>query len=365
MGGFLVIVGSIAAAGFGILGQVTELKTPTGRITRRARYVLLGIGASALLSLSGGAAVERENESAAMRKQEELLRTIWYEGNRVDAAAITVQVKYVFNYEQRTDPPRMLDENWRLSLVVLPPDSGAPKSPKAFWFGHPGDPGRGQQDREQQWEVHLSANSQDISTTRHLSIGGSNVTQLSFFSRFTGNMGDSSVPTRWNRRWVKVHLSASVPGLEQRIADSMLDEGPGKETGLKTRTVEEQARSNMEFLSRYYDLPDLSDSDASIAPLPRVRAEMTLLVRDRPIAHAEGIPAKVIEWDEDVRQLVVVDFPFVETAQNSFNEFPSRIEHGDRMEAIFGSWLGVLGWVLIGVIGFAVLGVFSYRGRQS
>ena len=54
MGAMAVIVGSIAAAVFGILGQVTELKLPDGRITRRARFVFLGIGASALLTLLGG-----------------------------------------------------------------------------------------------------------------------------------------------------------------------------------------------------------------------------------------------------------------------------------------------------------------------
>src|SRR6185295_1590313 len=101
MGNVFVIIGSIGAALSGLVGQLTNFRF-NGVVTRRAKWVLLGVGLSTAVTLIGGWLAHRDDAETTRITQAELKKAVWEQGNHLDANDIKVQVVYRFDGELMT-----------------------------------------------------------------------------------------------------------------------------------------------------------------------------------------------------------------------------------------------------------------------
>lgn len=338
MSGIFVIIGSLGAAAFGILGQITQFRAPDGRIKSRAKFVLMGVAASAILSLASGWLSERESRQAASTRQENLLRTIWRESNRIEAANVSVQMTYSPIGESKQAPPVILDENWAFSLAGR--SAGDVRDPPhlKMWSSKP---------LLQKPEFSLEANTQTIMRRRTYSVDGISYRQITTYSNFSGEMGGFVDALRWNGALVEAHLVASAPGLAQRLWGSLY-EGENLNNDFKSYL-------NKQF-SKEYEVPDLKDSDVSVMPLPS-NAKLVLYVHNRPIGTARAILAQVREWDEDVRGLVVAKFPVMEIPANTFPNFRPTTPEESPPANLSYTIVQVVGWLVVAAIVVAAVGV--------
>lgn len=336
MATFFSLCGSIGAAVYGILALITDFRA--GNVTRRAKLVIIGIAAAAALSLLGEFLSQREAESEALQRQDQLIRSMWRENAKIDTGTITALVKYSFPVESARFKPNVFESNWQLTIRGKPKLDKAPLPKANRWSSRHllRDP-----------ELEIEANVQNIDHRVHHTVDTVDWTQLSIFSQFTGKLGSFSDPLTWNGASVEAHLTASGVGHSQwpwvkKTSERHLH---------PSEQFEREIGSNA--FRRHYGFPseaDLSEGDYSITPLP-VTAVLTLYVRDRPVASGRAELAKVWEHDEDVRNLHVFKFPIVEIDPSIFQGPPERnASEGSqaRTASIVLTWSG---WFLI-LVGF-------------
>lgn len=336
MATFFSICGSIGAAVYGILALITDFRA--GNVTRRAKLVIIGIAAAAALSLLGEFLSQREAESEALQRQDQLIRSMWRENSKIDTGTITALVKYSFSVESAKFMPQVFQRNWQLTIRGKPQRDKAPFSRANMWSSR---------HLLQDPELEIEANVQNIDHRVHQTVDTVDWTQLSIFSQFTGKLGSFSNPLTWNGASVEAHLTASGVAHSQwpwvtQTSRRQLD--PSEQF--------EREIGNDNFV-RHYGFPsvaNLSEEDYSIKPLP-VTAVLTLYVRDRPVASSRAKLARVWEHDEDVRNLHVFKFPIVEIGPGIFQGPPEPNDsegNQARAASIVLTWAG---WFLI-FIGF-------------
>jgi hypothetical protein len=165
MGGLFTIPGSPGAAAFGILGQVTEFRRPGGRIRLAAEWVIAGVAASVLLTLPGSWMADREGGQVSDMRHENLLRTIWEEGQRADATQLAVAITYTPEWETSEVPPLILNENWTLAVDALPAGKAyAVRAPNTLRSKPPPS--------EDHLELSDGARSQESSTRKYFEVRG-------------------------------------------------------------------------------------------------------------------------------------------------------------------------------------------------
>ncbi len=248
------ICGSIAAAVYGILALITDFRA--GNVTRRAKLVIIGIAADAALSLLGEFLSQREAESEALQRQDQLIRNMWRENSRIDTGAITALVKYSFPLESAAMTLQVFQRSWRLTIRGKPKHDNALLYKANMWST---------QHLLRDTELEIEANGQNIDHRVHQTVDTVDWMQLSIFSQFTGNLGSFSNPLTWNGASVEAHLTASGVGHSQ--------------WPWVTETSERQSHRFEPFdreivkdmFLRHYGLTsegNLSEDEFSISPLP-------------------------------------------------------------------------------------------------
>jgi hypothetical protein len=342
MGGIFVLIGSIGAGVCGVLGQLTTFRDAFHAITRRARWVFLGVALSIAITLLGKWLSDREGGKASAARQEDLLRTIWRQGNKVEAADVSVLVSYSFLEESTSAPPPILAENWKLEVRATNKLENQPKafnewSSKALLSGD---------------QLILTGNSQTVSIRAASSVDGTSYGQFSRFTNFTGDTKKFVHLTDLNGALVEIHLTGYAPGLPKAIADSLAPQPTPSPVPWKRWHFNETYVLSFENPNPRY----------AVMPSP-VEAEATLLIRSRPVAKVKGLLASVIERDEHVQGyvqgLVVLKFPIVQVPAKSFEQFAPTLPAQDlrrewpEIGAITAG--GILALALITAIGFILV----------
>jgi hypothetical protein len=342
MGGIFVLIGSIGAGVCGVFGQLTTFRDAFHVITRRARWVLVGVALSTAVTLLGSWLSDREGGKASAARQEDLLRTIWRQGNKVEAADVTVSVRYAFLEESTSVPPPILTENWQIEVRAT---HKLVNQPKTFneWSSEallPGD------------QLMLTGNSQMVSTKATFSVDGAAYRQFSRFTNFTGDTNEFVQLTDLNGALVEVHLTGYAPGLAKAIAASLAAAAEPVSSPVPSPVSSEQWHFDETYVFKN------SRDDYFVMP-NAVEAEATLLIRNRPVATVKGLLTSVIEWDEDVRGLVVLKFPIVQVPAKSFEQFAPTLPNQDlrREGPEIGAITvgGILSLALVGAIGFILV----------
>jgi hypothetical protein len=221
-----------------------------------------------------------------------ILETIWTESNRVNPANVAVQIKYTYLHPAHRPPPPLFESNWILSIRGLAGNE-AKNLIANRWSSSP-------LITEKDADLSLIATDQRIAAYQYGSSEGVSFQQISHFAGFGGQVGPLNTITAWNGATIEVHLTARWPDL----------------TGVGASTDYE-----LEALKRYYDMAEvLARPDYSIRGVP-VEAELTLFLKDRPIATSRATLVAVKEYDEDARGLVVGKFRLMRIKEDTFPRF--------------------------------------------
>lgn len=330
MSTFLTIVASIGAATFGMLALLTDFRDTRNQISSRARFVILGIGAAALLTIVADYASKMESSLEAADRQRLLIESIWRANSRIETANFSAVVQYSFDYPYRREPA-FFETGWKL-VVVASKNPHLERNRNAW----------GMEPLLKNPEMRVEANFQNIRYRSRHTVDDIQWQQTTTFSGFTGELGGFSAPSTWNGAAFEAVLSASGwSSMEDRFDPIR-----------KPRWEASKA------FSEYYSVPKYftEESDANIAPMG-VRAKLTFYVRDRPVVSAVGWPALVTEWDEDVRGLRIVKFPIVTIAENTFDD-PTRGYNQDRKRedairiALLAAGFGLVVALVIAGVGY-------------
>jgi hypothetical protein len=312
MGSTLVLIGSIGAAIAGLMGQLTTFRDPAAdnRVTRRAKWVLVGVAVSAALSLLGRWIADRESAESSLSRQEALLRTLWEQTNRVNPADFSVSVTYRPEGEPKGSVPIILNNNWELALRAVPPTVKPTLRKPSFW-GWSSEPALGDD------HLSLKANSQVITIRSWSSSDAPSVEQFSRFGDFTGETKGFAYSTDLNGATLELLLRGHTPYLAQQLASVF-------STGLDPK---EWAASRDKRIRQLFALPD-DTGDLALHAVP-VAAQATVLFQNRQVAVMSTSLIAAREWDEDVRGLIVGKFP-VAHLENAFAAFVPSLEGGSR-----------------------------------
>ncbi len=326
MGPAVIAVGTAATAALGILGSVTTLRGPGGRIRPQAKWLFLAIGASSLLSLVGGFMASAEGDDDAERRQTRILQQIWRDGNRIDAVAVSLQLELSPTMDLAEIvkspglPSPLLQENWDATVLVAPAGAKVPRDRGRFHFNNPGT----FRDPEFGWTSRLDAKTQITKISTRPSVDGPSWSQITIYGQFVGNTEKFTEPTEWNGASVKVHISARHPeDVNDEPFTSIVD-------------------TNRDLVAAGFpSLSELQDTDSAVFLLP-FSAKMTLLLRGRPIATAEKRLVRTTGHDEDVEHPLVLDFPIVQVAPTTFGSSPGSSAGGEPLVSIVLSLLALL-----------------------
>jgi hypothetical protein len=352
-----LIIGSLGALAFGILAQVTEFRERNGHIKGKAKWILVGIGASALLSLIGGVLSEREGTQASNTRQEDLLRTIWKESNRIEAQDLSVEItSESYDPDVQQLPTLFQDKDeWMLSFAAVR-QADANKSLKMNLWSP--------KHILQKPELFVQASARTTTARHYRSIDSVTMWQISEFSHFAGQTGSLVDPLFWNGAFVEAHLTAMRPAFLEELRSRPI-RAPSVDTPLTQEDSLKRSRKRIVDSLSEYDVPDRylpgGDSDAVLRPLP-YRVTLTLYIKNHPVIKSEARLAGIQEWDEDVRGLVVAKFPVVTIPERTFPDFQPT----PSPKKTQSSWLDAvgqaMGWLIVAfVIGAAIVVTKSER----
>lgn len=346
---FLTIVGSIAAAVFGILALLTDFRGPNRSISPRARFVILGIAASTFLTVISNYLSQIQSSIETTDRHSALMTSIWHANSRIDTGDISVVVQYSFHYPLAGEP-EFLATGWDFELVAND-DSHVDSSLDRFsWSLKP---------VLKEPQLHLNANVQEITYRSRPTVDYTSWTQTSVFTRFTGELGPFTDPNSWNGANFEAVITATGND-SYRTQEETFN---GRGTDPKIRAYRNGKWTRLSF-TEYYSVPSTwkEDYDAGIGPLP-IEAELTIYVQDRPVTSAIGWPARVWEHDEDVRRLKVIKFPIVKVPPTKFEDPTAVLKSDGSSSQSVTFTLKLVGWIL--VLASIVAGIGLYRSRST
>jgi hypothetical protein len=330
MGSFLIIVGSIGAGLAGIVGQLTTFRDSNHRVTTRARWVLTSVVVSTTLTLLGGWITDQDSAKSSQQRQEDLLRTIWNQGNSIAAADVTVRMTYVLSGEPTGELPAILSNNWDMWLRAVPA-TAPPSKPANLWQSKP------ILDRS---HLNLMADNQSLSVKVWASTAGPDIRQVSRFYDFSGEMGEFRHLTDFNGAFLELHLVGRTQSLS---GNNIVEELTNYDKKLKEQF---QSELDDEFRKEYVVV---EGGDFRFITLP-VSAHAEVLVRNRPVASLAGTLVRVWEHDEDIGDRIIIKFPIEKLSSQAFGTFtpaprsmsapPSSVEVAER----------IIGYVLVLVL---------------
>jgi|SRR6185503_2454245 len=232
----------------------------------------------------------------------EILKGVWSEANRIEAANIKVEITYVISGELRRKPPLVLDRNSKLQLRILSAEEAAKANdiPWTKWhYGPLLNP----------FELELFAQLQQTVQRRSFNRRGFEYRQTTYYTDFapppgaTNNanqpsqaIGDFANPLKWNGSVVEVYLSGEDFYLDANFKEAVL-----------SSNVEAQL-TPAERLS----IP-AQGSESDRSRLPCV-AELVLYVRDRPVATAKA-------YVYDLNNKIVAKFNLMQMSTTTFTGF--------------------------------------------
>ncbi|MFC1712166.1 hypothetical protein ACFL6S_00790 [Candidatus Poribacteria bacterium] len=296
-----IIISAVGTAAFGIAALLTDFREGPKRLVV---VVIMGIGASALLSVTSNRLSAMKQEKTSAVRHENLLRTMWDNDTRVDPGRIRAIIEYKFVTGILQDPPKIFTDAWEFSLRVR---KGKLK------------------------ELKLATSSQEISRQVHKTVDDEEWKQVSVVTGFSGEMGDFTEPIRWNNATVQVSLTA--------YRDKAL-------ACWQEIVLPEYRDFVKRMFSENYTQQQLMEKYEDFGPLP-CEAQITLYVSGRSILSSSTIPVGVRTWDEDVTGLIKTDLPQIKLADDVFPEFSKRLGKA-KFPWILYFLIG--GWFLIAVV---------------
>jgi hypothetical protein len=336
---FLIIVGSIVAAVFGILALLTDFRGHDRSISPRARFVILGIVASGLLTLISNYLSQVQSSIETTDRHSALLASIWRVNSGIDTGDISVVVQYSFVYPLAGEP-EFFTTGWDFELVANDVSHVDSSLDRFAWSTKP---------VLEEPQLHLKANVQEVNYRSRTTIDYISWTQTSVFTRFTGELGPFTDPASWNGANFEAVLTAM--GRDSNRNRWQEGEFAGLDIDRKLKGLS---------FAEYYSVPSTwkEDDDAGVGPLP-ITAELTIYVQDRPVTTAIGWPAAVWEWDEDVRGLKVIKFPIVIVSPTTFEDPTAVLKSDNRSSQSVALSLKLIGGIL--VLASLIAGIGFYR----
>lgn len=230
-----------------------------------------------------------------------ILRTIWEEGNRVEARQITIAITYTFMGEIVTPPPFLFENGETLSIRALPKTAPPITFPINRWSST---------HLISDKYLSLKAREQKVTRKEYHSVDGITYEQTSYFSDFEGDIKSFYDIAQWNGAIIDILLTNQDPSLIEGLRKSLDGEDQ-----------QDSGQFDDQSFRQEYDIPkSLEEGDYRIMPLP-VHARLIVYLRERPIAVSEATLAKVWERDEDVRNLIVAKFKIIKIPNDLFQSF--------------------------------------------
>jgi len=346
---FLTIVGSMAAAVFGVLALLTDFRGPDRSVLPRARFVILGIAASGLLTLISNYLSQIQSSIETTDRHSALVASTWRANSRIDTGDISVVVKYSFDYPLAGEPG-FLTTGWDFELMVNDVSHVDKSLDRFAWSTKP---------VLKKPQVYLKANIQEVNYRSRPTVDGTSWTQTSVFTQFTGELGPFTDPISWNGANFEAVLTATGHDSNRRQQEAF----GGWGTDRKIRAYRSGKWKRLSF-TEYYSVPSKwkEEDDASVGPLP-ITAELTIYVQDRPVFSAIGWPARVSEWDEDVRGLKVIKFPIVIVSPTTFEDPTAVLKSDNGSSQPVALTLKLIGGIL--VLASMVAGIGVYPNRST